>query len=93
MCKVKIIKLIALFEYLAHVETSPAFKKILKAYNNVYLAISNKEEKNISEKDFKPLLNVYKIYSEARPKDLLLGKYVMDKMQEFYNYQKKIVEK
>lgn len=92
-CKIKIIKLIALFEYLVTVESSGAYIKILNALEEVNQRIFNKDEKNLTKEDFHPLINIYRIYSEVKPYDLKLGKHIMDKMQEFYDLQNEILDK
>lgn len=93
MYKIKIIKLIALFEYLATVESSGAYMNILTALEEVNQRIFNKEERNLTKDDFYPLINIYRIYSEIRPYDLKLRKHIMTKMQEFYDLQKEILDK
>jgi hypothetical protein len=93
MFKIKIIKLIALFEYLVTVESSGAYIKILNALEEVHQQIFNKEERNLKKDDFYPLNNIYRIYSEVKPYDLKLGKHIMNKMQEFYDLQNEILDK
>ena len=87
------IKLIALFEYFVFVEDSKVYSRILKAYNKVLKNVEKKIKQDLTEDDFKPLLNVYRIYTETRPSDLKFGKHVMDKMQELYELEQKIIPK
>ena len=67
MYEIKLIKLIALLEYLTHNENFKAHNDILKSYKRVFKSIADKEEKNYNKNDFDPLQNVYRIYSEAPP--------------------------
>lgn len=93
MCelKLKLIKLIALFEYLNYVENFKAYKDILKLYKKVWSNIENKEQKQMFEEDFKPLQNIFRIFFEAVPSDDDLSNYLVEKMQEFYELKNKII--
>lgn len=91
--KNKLMKLIAFFEFLTASENSKAYKTILKSYNKVLQNIIQKQNNELLERDFEPLMNVYRIFLEVRPKDPIFGKYVMREMQEFYELQEKTIAK
>ncbi|MDY3339575.1 hypothetical protein PG279_10380 [Riemerella anatipestifer] len=77
----KIIKIIALYEFLIYVENRKVYKDILNKYKKVMFNIS---DGNIKKEHFDPLLNVFRLFFEAIPSDDVLAKYIIDKMQEFY---------
>ena len=87
MCKIeyKLIELISLFTYLINNENFEVYKKILSKYNIVFENFQrNKINEKLNIEDYLPLQNVFRLYLEAPPKDKILGKYILDKMQDFY---------
>ena len=90
---IKLVQLIAFFEFLTASENSKAYKTILKSYNKVLQNIVQKQNDKLLEQDFEPLVNVYRIFLEVRPTSPVFGEYVMRKMQEFYELQEKIIKK
>tara|TARA_R110002051_G_scaffold272525_4_gene333014 strand:+ start:799 stop:1086 length:288 start_codon:yes stop_codon:yes gene_type:complete len=93
MYKTKLIKVIALFEYLIQIEDSSTYRQILTAYNQLLLNINNKEKVDFIKADFKPLQNVYKMYYESPSADKVLGKYILNLMQELYEIELQIFKK
>lgn len=90
MCKIKfkLIELIALLKYLIHSENFDVYKKILSRYSLVLEKINS--DKNIKKEFFDPLQNVFRLYLEAPPKDKVIGRYILDKMQELYEDYSKL---
>lgn len=87
MCKIeyKLVELIALFEYLVYVENFNAHKKILSQYKKVLGNINGKDTEEIISEDFMPLTTIFRLYFEAIPSDDKLGKYIVNKMESFYD--------
>ncbi len=94
MCKLKLklIKIIALFEYLIYNEDFKAYRDILKLYKKVWFNIENKSSEDFLEEDFMPLMNITRLFFEAIPSDDKLSDYLVEKMQEFYELYKQIVK-
>jgi hypothetical protein len=90
MCKIKfkLIELIALLKYLINSEDFDVYKKILSRYSLVLEKINN--DKNVKKEFFDPLQNVLRLYLEAPPKDKVIGRYILDKMQDFYEDYSKL---
>ena len=89
--KLKLIEIIALYKYLLKVENFRAYEEILSKYlskNKKISSLNTKEELEVS--NFEPLLNAFRLFLEAPPKDKILGKYILDKMQDFYEDYSKI---
>jgi hypothetical protein len=94
MCKIeyKLIELVTLFKYLVNNENFDVYKKILSRYILVLENIQDITKTNDIKKEvFYPLQNVFRLYLEAPPKDKVLGKYILVKMQDFYEDYSKIV--
>lgn len=92
MYKVKLIKIIALLEQLIIEEDFGAYHKILKSYRTVKRNIMEKKEEQMTEEDFISLQNVYRIYTEAPPSNVVLGTDIRNHMQELYELERKILE-
>lgn len=86
MCKIeyKLIELITLYRYLISIENFDVYKKILSKYEMVL--------KDNTLNNFSSLENVFRLYLEAPPKDKILGEYILNKMQDFYEDYSKIEE-
>ncbi len=89
MCeiKVKLTKLIALFEYLMYIENCGAYKEICQLYKKIWENIKDKE--NFIDQDFLPMQNITRLFFEAIPSDDKLSEYLIYKMQEFYELKEK----
>lgn len=89
---VRIAKIMALFEYLISIENFSAYTKILHLYRICLINIIDKENDEISEEDLSSLLNVSRLFFEAPPSNKILMKFIIDKMQESYELERKIIE-
>lgn len=94
MCeiKVKIIKLIGLFECLYNLEKKNNYNKILILYNKCLINIIDKENNEIIEEDFSSLINVTRLFFEVRPKNNELAEYILNRIQDCYELERKIIE-
>lgn len=91
--KLKLIKIIGLLEYLIYIENFKAYHVLLKKHKEILMNLKDKQEvSEIKLADFDPFLNVIRIYLEAPPSDKILGKYILDVIQDFYELQEKYLE-
>lgn len=87
----KIIKLIGLFDYLISINGTEAYHLIRKKYQILLENLMQYENiQAVNQETFDILLNVFKLFLEAPPKNVDLGKYILDRMQEIYLIQKEI---
>ena len=91
--EIKLIEVITLLEYLLYKEDFKAYRQLLKSYKKVYFNLNKKLNSQIKEEDFSPIENAFRLFFEAVPSDNTLGKYLADKMQEFFEIQEKVILK
>ena len=90
--KEKLVEVISLFKYLTYIDNFNVYNKILNNYQKVYRGIKNKENSEICKEDFEPVLNVFRMFMEAVPSEKYLTKYILEKMQEVYEFHEKLRE-
>lgn len=91
--EIKIAQLVGLFDYLLSIEDFPAYKKLKENYYNLLCTIQQRLRlEDIQEVDFRVVQSSFRIMMEAPPRDITLGKYILDRMQEIYEIQIKIIK-
>jgi hypothetical protein len=89
--ELRIIKLIGVLEYLYSIEQFPAYNQLKQLYFSLYERIYEKNKfDEIKEIEFEVIQSSFRIFLEAPPKDKILGKYILDRMQEIYEIQNKL---
>ncbi len=89
----KLAQLIGLFDYLLAIEDFSAYKQLKDSYNRLFCLIKqHKKLEDIKEDNFRVVQSSFRILLEAPPNDKVLGKYILDKMQEIYEMQIKILK-
>ena len=88
--EIKLIKTIGLFEYLLFNEPFDAYNQLKSNYENLLSIIQKRNIEDINSDDFLVLQSSFRIMFEAPPKDIVLGRYILDRMQEIYEIQIKM---
>ena len=91
--EIKIAQLVGLFDFLLSKEDFPAYKKLKENYYKLFCTIQQRVKlEDVQEVDFRVVQSSFRIMMEAPPRDMLLGKYILDRMQEIYDMQIKIIK-
>lgn len=91
--EVNVIQLIGIFKYLLFIENFPAYGKLLENYSDLLINIQVRRNiEDIVEYDFKPVESSFRILQEAPPRDVKLGMYILERMQEIYEIQREIIK-
>lgn len=93
--QLRIIKLMGLFEYLISMEKNPGiFIDIKKKYQKLLDSLSTYGDiVEIGGDEFDIVESVFRMMYDAPTRDIHLGRYILDRMQEIYLLSKKISRK
>ena len=89
--EIKIIQLIGLFDYLISINGTIAYHSVKNKYKIVLEKLIKCESiQDVSKEVFDELLNVFRIFMETPTRDVILGQYILGKMQEIYLIQEEM---
>lgn len=92
--QLKVSDIVRLFDYLYSKENFTVYLDIGNQYQLLYNKLIELDSiDKITEDTFSVIQNVFRLFMEAPPKDLVLGKSLLEKMQEIYLIQVQILNK